>query len=307
LHNAASLQQRVLPLKGNSSQADASNTETKSTKVERISKGGLFGNSGNGIALSADGSMLAVGTTHSVILWDLSSGQIIRSFESHSDALRSLYFTEDNRHLIDVAYTITYVEGDTAETLSFGGDVKEQKFELSLWDIDSGEQINKIEQDGSASFGMEISGNTAITFAGDQTYQQDIYTGKPVQRFPALAQVKEKSGVFRGAYHLPVNQPVLIDLSQNARASATRGYADKVFTWDLQTGAQLSEDNNVLLAYGRHAFQAWDLQEDKTFLFPTAMPMNIDAWSQSVAMSRDGKAIATLSTSAGIAFVWHLP
>ena len=37
------------------------------------------------------------------MLYELPSGRLIRSFESHSDANRTLYFTEDNRHLIDIA------------------------------------------------------------------------------------------------------------------------------------------------------------------------------------------------------------
>ena len=115
--------------------------------------------------------------------------------------------------------------------------LKKKKKRYFSGDIASGEQINKIVQ---VPYEIKILGDVAVTF-GSTTQQQNIYTGKSVEYFPALAQLRERLGGFSSAFYLSANRPVLTDLSSGQGSVASLGIVDKVVTWDLQTGVQLSD------------------------------------------------------------------
>lgn len=368
LYNAASLRQAI-PIRAVPGQSAMTDQELKDSDP-RTTLFPLPRPSLNALAMSPDGEMLAVGTKSHVMLYSALSGELIRTLESSTDLERQLYFSKDGQYLIDVVYTYGDRIGPPPSQR-----YSQDKTELLLWAVDSGEQVNRIVQ---VPYRLIVLNDVAVTFGPDRVvYQQDIYTGEAVRRFPALEVVN--SLIKGGSVHISSDQRTLMDLSQDVSYnSLSDGRTNKVEIWDLKTGEPLgtfdpagigistvspsgryfaiyysrdstfssedesnpsrsrqhlfidiwdistqsivhtlptrpgfdallmSQDDNIVIAYSQSAFQVWDIQQGKTFLFPTAMPIRTKFQYQSVAMSDDGHTISTLSSSGKTVLVWQL-
>jgi len=78
----------------------------------------------NSVAITPDGKYIVSGSGDSTIkLWDIKSGEEIRTFEGHSQYVNSVAITPDGKHI---------VSGSDDET-------------IKLWDINSGEEIRTFE------------------------------------------------------------------------------------------------------------------------------------------------------------------
>lgn len=202
------------------------------------------------IALSPDGqSVLAaerIGETFS--LYDLASGDLLRTFEGHSDGVAMLSFSPDGALALSSGYDNT----------------------LRLWDVASGEELRQFAPaDGRLTQNIDgffsPDGSQVIAWALDQTfYVWDSATGAELRRFSGPSQVSfalvpDGSAVLLGGlegelglYSLEDGRQLQSFAGHNARVGtvalspdgslAASGADDgSLILWDVATGAELRQ------------------------------------------------------------------
>jgi predicted NACHT family NTPase len=114
------------------------------------------------VAFAPDGRTVLSGSwDHSLKLWDVASGRLLRSFDGHSDWVNSVAFAPDGR---------TVLSGSADGT-------------LKLWDVESGRLLRTFE--GSRlvfSVAFAPDGRTALSGNHDKTLKLwDVASGKQLQ------------------------------------------------------------------------------------------------------------------------------
>lgn len=156
---------------------------------------------------SPDGSILASDcgnfNSHTIILWDVTTGQLLQKLGEHSDTIRDLAFSPDGKILASVSW------GDP----------------IRLWDVTTGRLLRELEGPNSHAFCLTFSpdGKTlAYGGAKDHIRIWDTYTGKQLR-------------VLEG--HAGSVQSVAF--SPDGRTLASGGYDDTIRIWDSETGKEL--------------------------------------------------------------------
>jgi WD40 repeat protein/tRNA A-37 threonylcarbamoyl transferase component Bud32/energy-coupling factor transporter ATP-binding protein EcfA2 len=153
------------------------------------------------VVLSPDGRTALSGSAdHSLILWDVETGEVLRRFEGHSDVVQSVTFSPDGR---------TALSGSADHS-------------LILWDLKTGEMMRRFEghSDIVHSVALSADGRTALSGSGDHTLiLWNLETGEAIRRLEGHSDI-----VFSVA------------LSPDGQA-ALSGSADRdLILWDLETG-----------------------------------------------------------------------
>ena len=159
------------------------------------------------VAISPDGRYLITGSEdHTAKLWDIASGEELRSFAGHSDRIYSVAVSPDGRSLItgskDKTAKLWEIESGK-EVRSFAGHSDavssvavspDGRYLISgswdktakLWDIETGEEVRSFAGHSKAVSSVAISpdGRYLITGSGDQTAKLwDIASGEEVHSF----------------------------------------------------------------------------------------------------------------------------
>lgn len=174
---------------------------------------------------SPDGQ--AVLTTHcqrsgcgeaTAILWDVASGEELQRFGS-PDYLNDAIFTPDGRGVLLVGCSEIKTE------FSFEGSESCTSAEISLWDVESGEEIRRYDvSDWTNTAAFSVDGNTFYTGSDDFYVRQwNTETGEEIRRF-------EQGN----------NWIQTIALSPDETILASRYHPDSgdntIYLWDVESG-----------------------------------------------------------------------
>jgi WD40 repeat protein len=136
---------------------------------------------------------------NTLILLDISTGRVIRTFYTHTGGIHSVTFSSDGKMLL-------YGSGDNT---------------LKLWDISSGDEIRTFEghTDIIISISFSPDGKTLLSGSGDNTLKLwDINTGKDIRTFEGNASMIHS-----------------VAFSPDGKI-AFSGTIDGILTWDISTG-----------------------------------------------------------------------
>lgn len=159
-----------------------------------------------GVAFSPDGTQaLSASLDHTLILWDVATGEIVRRFEGHSDWVRDVAFSPDGRRALSASSDHTIIlwdvdQGTPIRTLEGHADAVlcvafspngtqalsgAADYSVILWDVESGELLKRLEGHTDRVFGVAFgpAGLTALTASADESMiMWNLKSGLPVMR-----------------------------------------------------------------------------------------------------------------------------
>ncbi|MBD2520655.1 trypsin-like peptidase domain-containing protein [Nostoc sp. FACHB-973] len=295
-----------------------------STKV--INKNGLSGLEGlvRSIAISPDGKTLASGSDDKTIkIWNIATGQEIRTLNGHSDSVISVAISPDGK---------TLVSGSSDKT-------------IKIWNIATGQEIRTLNGHSKLVWSVAISpdGITLASGSNDNTIKiWNIATGQEIRTLnsksvPAWSVAFSPDGrslasanpdktikiwniatgqetrTFNGHY-FPVNS---VTFSRDGKTLASGSYDETIKIWNIITGQEirtLKGHSGMVLSVaispdGRTLASGSADETIKIWNVVTGQEIRIlnghsDSVS-SVAFSPDGKTLASGSSDATIK-IWRL-
>jgi WD40 repeat protein len=284
-----------------------------------------------GVAYSPDGRLLlTAGENHTATLWDIETGQVVKSFE-HNETIWGSAFQPGGDLIAMVGYDgriilwnpildeVSYINAsDTflrdiifladGNHILVGGD----DALITLWDVESKNLIRTFAGHTSIVFRMDLNpdGTRIISGSNDNTARiWDLVSGETLMilEMPEDEKLSDERGVF-GVRFLPDNQRVV-----------TGDLGGFLYLWDITTGEILREYEDV-----RAPVAAIDVSDDGEFLLmsTTSGEAYINLYSvesgkvlrsyfghtigiYGLAFSPDGKTIASGSVD-GTAAIWDL-
>lgn len=111
-----------------------------------------FGRTGPA-AFSPDGRYLATADRKTIHLWDVATGQEVRSITGHAGSVYSIAFSPDGRYLLS---------GGSSRNAKEGGDIR-------LWNISNGSEIHRISAHVSTSI-VEVGTAWSVAYSPDGRY-----------------------------------------------------------------------------------------------------------------------------------------
>jgi WD40 repeat protein len=234
------------------------------------------------VDFTPDGRTLASGGLDDAVkLWDVASGQEIRTLEGHRSGVTSVMFSPDGL------------------TLASGG----LDNAVKLWDVASGQEIRTLEghSDGIKSVGFSPDGRTLASGGYDSTVKLwDVASGQEIRTLASHSDDVE-SVVF----------------SPDGRTLASGSSDSTVKLWDVATGQEIltleghSNDvssvvfspNGRTLASGGYdsTVKLWDVTTGQMI-----RTMEVSSWVFSVAFSPDGRTLASGSLDHMVK-LWDVP
>jgi RNA polymerase sigma factor (sigma-70 family) len=164
-----------------------------------------------GLAFSPDGKLLASGSDDaSIKIWDTATGKEVRTLTGHQGVVFSLAFSPDGKSL---ASTGRKSGGDFAEKVPAA---------VILWDVATGEEKVKLQDNDGAFQGVVFSPDGKVLAACDGSEQVKLWhTGTGKQ----LGTLKEEHGLIRALIFSPDGKTLLLGIRP-------RGEADPIRLWD---------------------------------------------------------------------------
>ncbi|HEX6269538.1 MAG TPA: helix-turn-helix domain-containing protein, partial [Anaerolineales bacterium] len=284
-----------------------------------------------GVAYSPDGRyLLTTGENHTAALWDIETGQVVKSFE-HNETIWGSAFQPggdliamsgyDGRIILwnPVLDEVSYINvsdtflrdiifsADGNQILAGGEDAL-----VTLWDVETRSLVRTFEGHTSVVFRLDLNpdGTRFISGSNDNTARiWDIATGETLRvlEMPEDEELSDERGVF-GVQYLSDNQRVV-----------TGDLGGFLYLWDIATGEILREYEDV-----RAPVASIDLGNDGELLLMSTTSgqayinlYNVESGEvlrtyfghtigiYSLAFSPDGKTIASGSVD-GTAAIWDL-
>ena len=252
----------------------------------RLGKGGI-----NDLQFSPDGTLLAVGSTIGVWLYDVKTGKELSMFPSKC---QSLTFSPDGRFLAN-------------------GGGRSSRNELQLWEVASGRKVALTDTLSSASV-VRFSENgkvlTSVGVWGNTIRTLDVETGESTV----------KNFENRSAKRITLPEPYALTHDK----FAVGGRCTKIELWDVRTGKMLSiydeigEDKHVIALEfspdGTHlasvsknasgdiqtTLRLWDTTSNDKPIILRHIFQKQTGWTNVLAFSPDGKILASGSTDKNV-------
>ncbi|NEQ68332.1 MAG: hypothetical protein F6J86_28865 [Symploca sp. SIO1B1] len=237
----------------------------------------------NSVSFSPDGNILATGSSDKTIkLWDIETGQEIRTLRGHNQEVNSVSFNPDGNVL---------ATGSGDKT-------------IKLWDVEMGQEIRTLQGQGfgfvySVSFSPD--GNILATGSSDKTIKLwDVETGQEIR---TLGQGW-------------VNN---VSFSPNGNILAASGNDNTIKLWDVEMGQEIrtlqghnesvnsisfSPDGNILATGSRdQTIKLWDVETGQEI----STLQGHNASVTSVSFNPDGNILVTASKSSNKPLIlWNL-
>jgi WD40 repeat protein len=241
---------------------------------------GRYAVSGSGGKLQ--GNQVRLGGDNVLLLWDLRTGRVVRTFKGHTDSVQSVAFSHGGRYAVSGSFDRT----------------------VRIWDVDTGKTVTicKGHTDPVRSVAFARDGDRVVSGGYDKTVRLwDVKTGKQL-------------GCFVG--HL--NMVTAVAFTPDGRQVLSASLDRTVRVWDVKTATELgrfvghsesvwcvaaSPNGEQAVSGGAdNAVRMWDLngfQEIRAFTGHTKAVM-------SVAFANDGRHILSGSDDHSIR-LWALP
>jgi len=254
----------------------------KEVNVFKPRKGFLDKWSFESVAFSPDGRLLTSAADQTVKLWDVETGQEVRTLSGHTDRVWSVAFSPDGRLLASAS-------GDHT---------------VKLWDVETGQEVRTLRGHNGRVLSVAFSpdGRLLASASGDHTVKLwDVETGQEVRTLRG-----HNGGVESVAF------------SPDGRLLASASSDQTVKLWDVETGQAVrtlrghtfwvesvafSPDGRLLAsASSDQTVKLWDVatgQAVRTLRGHTS-------WVRSVAFSPDGRRLASASDD-GTVRIWGIP
>jgi WD40 repeat protein len=216
-----------------------------------------------------------------VTLWDLATGQQIRTFVGHTREVRSVAFSKDGQ------YVLTGSEDDTAR----------------LWDASTGEQLRSFQFDEWVS-SVAFSPDERFVLAGVEQSQRarlfELSTGRLIREF-----VGHTTSVFSVAYSHDGRFIVIANADETARVLDTTTGQQVNVLQGLKSGvtdAVISQDSRLVLTGGYESpIRVWDRPTGQQVRSLTLPPPS--AHIPSAAFSPDNRFVIAASQADQIAWL----
>lgn len=231
------------------------------------------------VAFSPDGATaLSASTDHTLILWNVATGEMIRRFEGHRDWVRAVNFSADGKFAVSASsdYTIILWDVATGEIIhrfeGHTGVVYDAVFNgsatrilsasadrtLILWDAQTGELIRRLEGNTAEvlSVAFSASGFTALSGSRDsKVILWNVQSGQPILEFEghqgrvnSVAFSPDEQFALSGAEDRTL---ILWSFETGQIASRLTGHTAQIhsvaFSPDGQSAVSAGEDNTVIL------------------------------------------------------------
>jgi WD40 repeat protein len=177
-----------------------------------------------------------------MILWDVSSSDILQRFNSPTDTINAVAFSPDGRILAGGFGTFRYlIEGDYQDN------------NIHLWDSESGEEIRQLVGHEGPVTALKFSpdGQTLISGSIDETVRQwEVDSGEQIRRFDG-----HTGGVFN------------VSFSPDGEYAASGAADATIILWHVPTGnplRQLSGHEGVVhhASFEQGGERLWSAAED---------------------------------------------
>ncbi len=290
---------------------DDPNTEALEGHSERVREVAFTPDGKRAVSASYDGTL---------ILWDVSTGEVLRVFEGHEGKVVSVAVSPDGRYVLS------------------GG----QDQTARLWDIQTGEELLQLQGHGNwvKTVAFSADGMRALTSSDDATVRLwDLETGEELLRFsghadfveeatfsPDESQILSASGdgtlrlwdVYNGAEvrRLKGHTAGVVDVavSPNGKTALTAEFDHLIRIWDVESGEQIglfeqhtafptvlafSPDGRYVLSGDASGTDYESTEDDVLWLWDVTTGEIVQRfvghadWVQAAAFSPDGKTLVT--------------
>jgi WD40 repeat protein len=264
------------------------------------------------VAFSPDGKIIVSGSADQTMrLWDVTKGQLIRTFEGHTNTVQSVAFSPDGKTIVSGSadqtvrlwdVTTGQIErtflGSTeavrsvvfspdGKTILFGG----ADWTVQLWDIATGHIIHTFEGHTEIvrSVAFSPDGKTIISSAADRTIRLwDVATGELVRTLFG------HQNTVQSVAFAPDGRSIASGADDNMLRlwDTTTGQTIRVFVGhtDIIQSAMFSPDGKTIISSSEDGtMRLWDIttgQTIRTFA-------GLESGSKSVVFSPDGKTIVS--------------
>jgi WD40 repeat protein/serine/threonine protein kinase len=218
------------------------------------------------VAVTPDGDFAISGSADCTLrLWDLQSGQSIRTLEGHTGPINGVAVTPDGRRVLSGSTDLT----------------------LRLWDLETGRQIRKLEGHAGPINAVAVTpdGRTAVSASSDNTLRLwDLENGESIgtlQGHPdwvhAVVVMPDGKRVISGSAD---NTLRVWDLESRETLRTLEGHTNRVTTVSL-----MPDGKHAVSASADHTLRVWDLERG-TLLH--TLEGHTD-WVTSVVVTPDGR------------------
>ena len=147
----------------------------------------------NAVDFNNDGTLLLSGSSdHNIKLWDVETGELLKTFSEHVTQTKDVIFTPDGKHAVSaennyIVYWRNVVEGQIGRKPFYGHtgtvnsiDMNQEMSKIiscsrdgtiKVWDVESGQMLQSINAhpDGVSDVEFNKSGNTIVSCGSDSS------------------------------------------------------------------------------------------------------------------------------------------
>ncbi|VXD14996.1 hypothetical protein [Planktothrix paucivesiculata] len=287
-------------------------------KLENASVAYTLGHSGsvNSVAISPDGQILVSGSDDKTItIWDLSTGQELRTLTGHSESVNSVAISPDGQILVSSSHTVvsvrTVVNYNSESHTAVMGNVYNTINKIKIWQLSTGEELRTLTGHSESVNSVAISPDGQILVSGSDDKTIKIWQLSTGQELRTM----EGDGSINSLAISPDGQ---ILASSHTVVSFMGGDNDNTIKiWQLSTGEELrtltvdlnwwvhsvaiSPDGQTLVSGGDDEIMIWDLITGQELGTLTGHSDEV----LSLAISPDGQTLVSGSDD-GTIMIWRV-